>query len=68
MAYTRLTFSGGHYYAILVESYREGAKVRQRRLENYGRVRRSFLRRLFKRKPSKAEIDRAIAARKERQS
>lgn len=63
MAFVRLTKASGKYYASKVESYRdEEGKVRQRTLERYGRVQRSFLRRLFNRRPSKAEVERVVKA------
>lgn len=61
MAFTRLKNVHGHYYASLVESYRnEQGKVRQRILQNYGRVERGLFRRLFRRKPSQLELDRTV--------
>jgi len=61
MAFVRLTKANGKYYASKVESYRnEQGKVRQRTLERYGRVKPSLLRRLFKRRPSKAQVERVV--------
>lgn len=61
MAFTRLKKVGHYYYVCRVESYRnEEGKVRQRTLENYGRVKLSRVRQLFGRKPSEAEIERTI--------
>ena len=36
--YVRITKAGGHQYAQLVESFREGGKVRKRVIANLGRV------------------------------
>ena len=60
MAFVRLKKVSDRYYASKVESYREEGKVKQRTLENYGRVQRSFVRRLLKRKPSKAEVEKTV--------
>lgn len=61
MAFVRLKKVSGHYYASKVESYRnEQGKVRQRTLENYGRVDRGFIRRLLNRRPSQGELNRTV--------
>ena len=36
--YVRITKAGGHQYAQLVESFREGGKVHKRAIANLGRV------------------------------
>lgn len=60
MAFVRLRKVDGKYYASLVHNKRDGKKVCQQVLQNYGRVHRGLFRRLLKRKPSKMEIDRAV--------
>lgn len=61
MSFVRLRKAKGKYYASKVESYRnEEGKVRQKTLASYGRVRRGLLRRLFNRRPSKAEVERVV--------
>jgi len=61
MAFVRLTKASGKYYAYKVESYRnEEGKTRQRTLERYGRVERGLVRRLLRRRPSKAEVERVV--------
>lgn len=60
MSFVRLRKVDSKYYASLVENHREGKKVRQKVLQNYGRVRRSFIRRVFDLKPTQREIDRTV--------
>lgn len=61
MSFVRLRRANGkYYYASLVENYREDGKHHQRVLQNYGRVDRGLVRRLFKRKSSKVEINRTV--------
>ncbi len=61
MAFTRLKKVHGHYYASMVESYRnEQGKVRQRILQNYGRVECGLVRRLLRCKPSQLELGRTV--------
>lgn len=60
MSFVRLRCVDEKYYASLVRSYREEGKVRQEVLRNYGRVRRGFLRRVLKMRPSQSDVDRAV--------